>query len=291
MPRPTPRTWMGASLFALAFASLASPARAQPAAPEQHAEKAAKLEEAAKKDDELKWSATLGAVLNLGNTRSWTVTGGTNFRIRRGPHAYAAEGNLNYGQADLPEQDPMAEDPGFVDTARSVNLKTRYDYFFTEMDAIFAAAVYRWDTFAGLDARLQGQVGYLRNFFKEEKQRFWGEIGYDVTYDNFHPDPLPDPDDPTMTLDGSQVVHSLRGFAGYDNHVNEAVTLATGLEALMNVQDPKDTRINWDATMTSKLVDKLSMELKVLVKFDNVPVPGNEKTDFTTQLNLVYQLI
>lgn len=290
---PFERTRGRAVLLALFFGAMLglawAPGRAaaQPPKADQFTEKTKKPDELPKKSETL-WTATLGAVLNLGNTRSWTVNGGTNFRLVRGRHAFTADASINYGQADLPDDEP---DRGFVDTARNVNLKARYDLFFTEMDAVFVAAAYRWDTFAGLDARVQGQVGYLRNFFKEDEHRFWGEVGYDLTYDNYDPDPLPDPNDPTMFLDGDAIVHSARLFLGYDNHLNDAVTFLTGLEALFDLQDGKDVRLNWDATLSSKIAKKLALDVKVSVKFDNVPVPGKEKTDFTTQLNLVYQLI
>jgi aspartate carbamoyltransferase catalytic subunit len=60
-----------------------------------------------------------------------------------------------------------------VDTARNLNSRARYDFFLTRMDALFLAAVHRWDTFAGLNARVQGQTGYLRNVFRKKGHRLW----------------------------------------------------------------------------------------------------------------------
>lgn len=285
--RPARGFWLR-SIVVLAGLAAVGPglARAQPAAAEQFQEKATKPSEKPK-EKALQWTASLGAVLSLGNTKSWTVSGGTSFRLVRGIHAFHATGAINYGQADLP-----GDTRGYVNTARNINLKARYDIFFTPMDAAFVGIVYRWDTFAGLDARVQGQVGYLRNFYKSKdgKQRFWGEAGYDITYDNYYPNPLIDPT--TMAvLDNTAIVHSARFFLGYDNHLNDAVTLLTGVETLLDMQDAADVRVNWNATLTSKVAKILSVQLAMAVLFDNVPVPTKEKTDFTSQLNLVFQLI
>ena len=70
------------------------------------------------------------------------------------------------------------------ETVKNLNAKLRYDYYLTLMDALFVAIVLRWDEFAGLDLRVQGQLGYLRNFLRKDGHRFWGEVGYDLTVDN-----------------------------------------------------------------------------------------------------------
>ncbi len=55
----------------------------------------------------------------------------------------------------------------------------------------------------------------MRSFFKVPDHRFWGELGYDSTYDNYDPDPLlAGPADPATVLPGDEVVHSVRGFLG-----------------------------------------------------------------------------
>jgi putative salt-induced outer membrane protein YdiY len=153
------------------------------------------------------------------------------------------------------------------------------------------AGVYRWDTFAGLDARVQGQLGYMRNFFKVENHKFWGELGYDVTYDNYDPDPLLDPTDPSIILPGSDVVHSARGFLGYNNELNEEVMFLTGVAALVNVEDTDDVRVTWNSALRSTIGAGFQLELKLLLDLDTQPVPGKEKVDTTTTVNLIYNLL
>ena len=277
--RTLPPCARGAAI--LASFLLPSLAWAQPEAAEQHAEDVA---EEAPAEDVTKWEVSLGGVLQTGNTESYSVQGASLFEIIRGRHGFVAEAQGNYGAAVVDDTTDEYED-----TARNVRLRIRYDFFLTDLDAIFLAAVFRHDPFAGLDYRLSGQVGYARYVFREEKHRLWGELGYDLTYDNYDPDPLLD--DMMMVLDGTAVVHSARLFAGYENIKDENLQFRTGLEVLINVEEPADTRLTWDSSFRTKLAGRLQLELKFLLQFDNRPVPGNESLDTTTQLNLLYNLI
>ena len=152
---PAPALRGGASLTCLGLASVllaswASHAAAQPAAApaavEQHKEKAA--QEAAK-EDVTSLAASLGGSNSTGNTRVYQVNAGIDFKLVRQPHGLGANATFGYGQADLPND---GED-NYEQTSGNFNAKVRYDYFLTRMDGIFAASAFRWDHFAGLDAR------------------------------------------------------------------------------------------------------------------------------------------
>lgn len=252
-------------------------AHAQPEAAKAYAEKSADKPA----DDSTALAASLGGSLNTGNTKSWQLNAGGNFLLVRSPHALSAAADFAVGRADL-----RTDTEGYVDTVKNLRAKLRYDFFVSDLDAVFAAGAIRWDRFAGLDPRVQGQLGYLRYFFRETTHRFWGELGYDITYDNYYPIPPM-----TMLVTDSEVVHSARLFVGYDNHVNESVTYLTGLEALMNVESPKDTRINFDNALRSAISGKLQVEVKFSLQFDNVPAPGARKLDTQTLVSLIYNLI
>lgn len=263
---------------------MAGSALAQPAAIEQHKEG---VVADAFQADVTTLNASLGGALNTGNTEAWQLTTGSAFNVIRGRHGFTLGMDFSFGRANVPDDgmDVM------VDTVRNLRSKARYDFFLTPMDALFLAAGYRWDTFAGLDARVQGQVGYMRNFFKETDHRFWGELGYDLTYDNYDPDPLLDPVMPTVILDGDEIVHSVRGFLGYDNKINAALTFLTGVEGLLNVEDTDDLRVNWDSALRSSLAENFQLEVKFTLQLDTQPVPGTEKVDTITTLNLIYTMI
>lgn len=274
----------GALPFVLT-ALFAGSASAQAKPPDQHTEKVAAE---APKEDTISLSALLGGSLNTGNTQSWQLTTGGDFLIVRNPHSFAAGVQFAYGEADLPDD----ESEGFEKTVGNLRARARYDFFLTRMDALFVATGFRWDEFAGLDARVQGQAGYVRYFIRTDIHRFWGEVGYDVTYDDYHPLPIiMDGEITGFTPNGDEVVHSARLFAGYDNRINEVLTYLGGLEGLLNVEEPKDLRVNFDNALRSKIGGNFSLEIKFTMLFDNVPVPGAHKLDTQTIASVIYNLI
>ncbi len=302
------RRWAAAVVTMLGFLGAAS-AHAQPEAPSQLTER---VNQDQPEEDVTTWALSAGAVVNTGNTQSWMLNAGTNFRIVRGRHSVGAEWAFNYGRANLPNDDRDA----YINTVRNSNARLRYDLYLTKLDALFLAGAHRWDTFAGLDTRLQIQGGYLRNFFKEENHRSWVELGYDMTYDNFDPEAIQDPDtatdaqcDPDLgapmnvadrpavcQAKTTQIVHAARVYLGYENALNENVRLLTGLEALLNMQQIEDLRLNFDAALRSTIADSLQVELKFKLLFDNVPAlqgdgTSREKLDTTTTVSLIYSLL
>jgi len=236
------------------------------------------------------FSASFGGALSSGNTQSLQATVGTIFGMVRDRHALDLTMDFVYGRAR-----PSASE-GLVDTARNLRSRGRYAIFLSTMDALFVAGLYRWDTFAGLDARLQGQVGYMRNLYTEDKLRLWGEVGYDLTYENYDPDPLPDPANPDRFVRGYQYLHSARLFLGYDNQINAMMVVLLGVEGLLNVEEPSDSRVNADLALRSVVVDRLQLEFKASIQVDTKPPvrpAGQElyKYDGILKLNLIYTLI
>jgi hypothetical protein len=267
---------------------LSARAHAQAPAEAPHSGKVA-LDEFQK--DLTSFSASFGGALSSGNTQALQATVGTIFGLVRDRHALDLSMDFVYGRARPTASGAM------VDTARNLRSRGRYALFLSTMDALFVAGMYRWDTFAGLDARLQGQVGYMRNLYTEDKLRLWGEVGYDLTYENFDPDPLQDPADPARRLKGSQYLHSARLFLGYDNQINAMMVVLMGVEGLLNVEEPSDSRVNADLALRSVIVDRLQLEFKASILVDTKPpvrpagVPPLYKYDGILKLNLIYTLI
>jgi hypothetical protein len=236
------------------------------------------------------FSTSFGGALSSGNTQSVQATLGAIFGLIRDRHAFDLTMDFVYGRAR-----PSAAE-GVVDTARNLRSRGRYALFLSTDDALFVAGIYRWDTFAGLDARLSGQVGYMRNLYTEDKLRLWGEVGYDLTYENYDPDPLPDPANPDRFIKGYDYLHSARLFLGYDNQINAMMVVLLGVEGLLNVEEPSDSRFNADIALRSVVVDRLQLEFKASIQVDTKPPArpvGQElyKYDGILKLNLIYTLI
>jgi len=276
-----------AALVACSVA-LASPVLAQqPAEAVPFSEKAAAEPFQA---DATAMNASFGGSLNTGNTQAVSLSVGSSLTLVRGRSGFSLGMDFAYGRARITEPGPEMH-TRMADTVRNLRARARYDLFLTQVDALFLAGAYRWDPFAGLDARNEGMLGYKRYLFKEEKHLLWAELGYDLTYDNYDPDPLPDPDVPGHFLKGHAYVHAARLYLGYDNQISAAVQFLTGVEGLLNVQTPEDFRFNWDVAIRSSIVSRLQLELKFSLQFDNEPVPGKRATDAQTRANLIYTLI
>jgi putative salt-induced outer membrane protein YdiY len=238
-------------------------------------------------EDVMTGALSAGGVLNTGNTSAATFSAGGNFRVVRGRNAFEIESTFNLGAADATPDDGNRN---YDLNARNWNSRARYDRFFTDNDAAYLSSRHRWDTFAGLDTRAQFQLGYLRNFYKVENHRFWGEVGFDLTWDNVHNVN----DDRDTTVAG-------RVFLGYQNHLNEHVEWLANVEVLPSFMDAQDVRINADTTLRVAVATRLQLELQFKMQYDNVPVVLTQamgadpaivaqKLDTQTTIRLVYNL-
>ncbi|MDH3845811.1 MAG: DUF481 domain-containing protein, partial [Myxococcales bacterium] len=128
---------------------------------------------------EIDWSLNLGGAVNTGNTKSWNLYAGSDFQLVKTDHRLTMGALFNYGRADVAPADPTTS---YSTVAKQFFFDSRYDYFLSDMDAIWGALGYRWDPFAGFTAQLLVNGGYLRAFIKTDKHYFAGRIGYSYTY-------------------------------------------------------------------------------------------------------------
>lgn len=227
-----------------------------------------------------------GGFLSAGNSRSLAATAAADYFLRRSTSQFSALAAVNYGRsADGPDT------PSEV-SVENYQARVRYDYFFTGGLAGFASVSARRDRFQGLDLRLNFDPGLAYYFIDEKGHRFWGELGYDLQYD-IRRDEVVDASllDPLVDdLEKSEVRHGARLFAGYDNQLSEAVKFNAGVEYLQNVTETENARLNIDLGLTSQLNSDFSLATTLSIDYDNNPLPGIEKTDVVTALNLVYTL-
>jgi putative salt-induced outer membrane protein YdiY len=237
----------------------------------------------APKNDTTSLNFSAGGSANSGNTKAYQLNAGGDFRLVRNPHGVAAAFLFGYGRAAIP-----GESTSLRESIKNLSAKARYDFFITQMDSVFLATTFLWDPFAGINRRNQGQIGYLRYIFVEEKHRLWGELGYDLTSDNYRQ--LPDKPPPPKKTD---VLHSARAFIGYDNKLNDAVSYLGGVEVLVNLTESKHTRVAWDNALRSSLAGAFKLELKFRLAYDQAaPADRNaERLDTSTLISLLYTLI
>lgn len=289
-------------LTALLLGTFACPVAAQPAVT-QHTEAVADVE--AERTDETTWNLAAGANISTGNTRARNFNAGTDFYVLRGDHALSFRTAFVFGQADVDGRGGE----GYQLNSRNLNSRLRYDLFLTEQDALFVAVAHRWDTFAGLQTRVQLQAGYLRNLIKNESTRAWIEAGYDYTFDNRRNSEnqrvICSEEDVALMTGGCtrvvrnfQDIHALRLFYGATHAFNDNVSMATGLEFLINLNELQggeadrfeDIRLNWEASLNARLIEKLAIELKFRLQYDRVPAASQE-VDTNTLISLIYSLL
>lgn|GEM_PF-2526315 len=238
---------------------------------------------------EVDWALSAGGAINSGNTRSWNINGGTDFLLSKEDHRLTITSIFNMGRANPSPSDPASS---YTTVAKQFFFNSRYDYFFTKMDAVWSSLAYRWDPLAGFTAQLLANGGYLRAFIKTEKHYLAGRIGYSYTYENYKV--------PPSDLVGSSNIQGLLAALDYENRLNEHVEFVSSITTVYNlnrvdVQDAdafEDVRIYLTAALVSKLTDKLAFEARFLMLYDRIPAGLNlVNTDTTTIFSLVYTLM
>lgn len=253
--------------------------------------KAMPTEKVEDKKAEVDWTLSAGGAFNTGNTQSWNLNAGTDVLVVKQDHRLTIDSLFNFGRARSDVLDPTT---AYSTVAKKWFFNSRYEYYFTKMDAIWAALGLRWDPLAGFDLQLLANVGYLRAFIKEEKQLFTGRIGYSYTYENYTSAALNSPD--TTLLFPTSNIHGLLVGLDYENHLNEHVDLTSTIVYIGNLNEIpaqdyakpfQDNRIYFTIALLSQVANKLSIEARFLMLYDSRPA-GIYKTDTTTLFSLVY---
>lgn len=238
--------------------------------------------------DATELSMGAGALAASGNARVVALTANGQYRFRRSDNQLTAAFAGNYSRSALPGA-PLTT------TVGNVQGKGRYDRFFLVDWTGFFGVQARNDKFQGLDLRLQLDPGFGYYVVNEPKQLLWAELGYDYLHDirrNEDRIVLDKTGQPTgEVLDKTNTVHSGRAFVGYENQLNDAVTLTLGVEYLQGFSNTDVRRLNNDFKVSSKLGSGLSLATSISVRYDSAPLPGKETVDMVTAVNLVFKLL
>jgi len=238
---------------------------------------------AAKEESELQLSA--GGLFASGNSRSTAMTGAGTLRLRRADNQYSANFAANYARAAASADEPMET------SVSNIQGRVRYDRYVSDAVSLFVAETGRRDRFQGLVLRLNFDPGVAYYFFDYENHRLVGELGYDFQYDVRRDDTIAESAAEGINVDKTEVDHSGRAFAGYENKLNQAVSFTTGLEYIQSITEAARWRLNWDVGLTSSIAESFSLAATFSLRYDNSPLPGIEKTDTITALSLVYTLL
>jgi hypothetical protein len=233
-----------------------------------------------------------GGMLATGNSRQLATTANVAFDTRFSSNAIGFSVLANYGQG-APAGQPIET------TTENAQGRVRYDRYIIEQASFFLINTLRHDRLQGLKVRYNLDPGFKYIFWQDGGDSAWGEGGYDLQYDVRYLDARYVLDanknrvvDATGTqyelLDKTQTDHSLRLFGGFKYAFNKAVTLTTGLEFLQSFVDSTRYRLNFDAVFAASLGAGLSLGLGEGMRYDHDALPGKEKLDTQTTLNLIF---
>jgi putative salt-induced outer membrane protein len=198
----------------------------------------------------------LGVVNAAGNTRVTTLNGAEHVTFKPAGSHWQLEEQVNavYGR----NQDSV--------TADQLKVMGRADYRALAMVHVFLGATYERNRFAGVARRFEEIAGLAFRPLDRPRDVLDLEIGSAVTQQRS-----------TAALTDNFV--AMRVAANYKHRFTEAVYAQQAVETLPNVDDFKDTRVNSETSLVAPLSSKMALRLSYVVRFDNVPEPGFQKTD------------
>jgi putative salt-induced outer membrane protein YdiY len=251
-------------------------------------------------DDATEGEIAAGGALASGNARSFQGTVNGRVRVRRRAHEGRAAVAGNYGRAAADVSAPVET------TVLNVQGMVRYDYFFAPRWSAFLMATARHDRFQGLDLRLNIDPGVAFYAVQKPNHRLWFEAGYDFQLDlrrdeaifvreenDADGDGTIEPEEVTVTqiADERQVNHAARLFAGYTNTLSERVSFDTGLEYLQSVIVAQRLRLNWINALSIQLAGRVGLAATFTLRYENQPLPGVEKLDTMTAIQLTLRFL
>lgn len=237
-------------------------------------------DEAEKAETHLK--ANLGGNFSAGNSESIAFNGGLNVDVKwkRNEVGVIANTAIGYGAVDVDAN-------GFLDssercvgatghdcspTAEMYSLDGRYDRYFSKTSSLYILAGVYHDRFAGYDLRSHGQLGYANTPIDDGDTKLKVEAGVDFANEDYVEGVEPNA---TKLL-------ALQIAGAYTHNFNANVSFTDGLtvyEPLLTQPDGSpfaphftDIRIGNNASITSKMSDKLSISVSDVLAWRNEPV-------------------
>jgi len=229
---------------------------------------------------EWKAMAQLGLATATGNSQAVSLSLQASLSRRLGNNKLAADAGGAFARsqvfvANVPAGSPIAGpgDMHTVDqtTTESWSVRTRYDRFFFDRNALYVQAGASADPPSGVRLLAEGQAGYRRVLLERGKGQLAAELGYDYTHQSYESSATP------------IQIHSGRAFIGYHKDPNPLLGLDTSCEFLTNlnpeytptgmVKALGDDRITGLLGAQVKLFDNGSIGLRFSVHYTTSPAP------------------
>lgn len=204
----------------------------------------------------------LGIVVTGGNTELQVYNGKVKNSYTHDKNIYTLGGHYMYGTSFK------------VENSRNWDINGKYERDLSEHLGAFIGTVYEGDEFAGIDNRLNIDLGGAYNLKLNEKTKFKAEAGYRYRREE---------STTNQTVTQSQGRIYVEGKKKTDNNFS----FQTWVEYLPNITTPSDWQVNFEPSFNFNFNSNLALKWGYLGKYDNLPVQGNKKFDFTYITSLI----
>ena len=215
--------------------------------------------------DVVKFTLDAGFASTSGNSNITTITGGQAFSYTAGHFVFSQAFDVLFNQTD--DSTTAEAYKGNVRGDRALDSAERLSVFLDLRGSR--------NRFAGISRRFEQALGVSYDVVKTEKD--------------------------IVALEGAATLVQQRGTNGVDNNFPAALAGASYLhhftpdatftvkgEYIPNLENGEDYRLIGEAKILAPLSGKFAIALTYLVRFDNLPEPGFQKTDkfFTTGIQI-----
>ena len=165
---------------------------------------------------------------------------------------------------------------GSIDGKQSSNLvfsSWRSDLALTHTLALYALAGYDRNQFAGIARRFEESVGLAAKLLQAGANHWDAELGVSLNQQR-------------STDSLSTNFSSLRSATSFKHDFTKVAYFQQSAEFLPSFKASKDYRLNSESALVAPLSTHIAMKAAYVVRFDNVPERGKQKSDriFTTGL-------
>ncbi len=204
----------------------------------------------------------LGIVVTGGNTELEVYNAKTKNTYTADKNTFTLGGHYMYGTSFNEEN------------SRNWDVNAKVDHGFSKKIGIFLGTVYEGDEFAGIDNRLNGDLGASYKIYKSDNGQAIGEAGYRYRREE--------------NLAGTVLnQHQGRIYLEGKRTPSKDITLKFWTEYLPNFTDSEDWQLNFEPSFQYNFHSNLALKWGYLGRYDNLPVPGNKKFDFTYMTSLI----
>ncbi len=198
----------------------------------------------------------LGVVVTGGNTEVEVYNAKTTNKYAWGKNNFRLGGHYMYGTSFG------------VENSRNWDVNTKYGRTFTKNLGAFTGVVVEADEFAGIELRTNGDLGASYTIIKKEMTTLLSEVGYRYRQEK--------------STDGNTLRQSQgRLYLEGAHKTSKEVSLKLNVEYLPNFTLGSDWQLNFEPSFQYNFHSNLALKWGYQGRYDNLPIAGNRKFDFT----------